>query len=515
MAPAISFDATTKRGVLERCASSDAPQILRVTCDRPAADAVKVVEIAVGGGELIGVRAGRWEGTDALLWVALATGGRVEIEPAPKIAPRPTKSFDEAYAEAELAGRALEDHLGPLGGIGAVVVADLDRLSEQLASIPDAANAVLRAVDGKRTVAGIAFAVGFEPALTARILSRLSDMGVLRVGEDPDPLLPAPSRPGITSDAIPPTASHWEPPAEGWGETSALPGEEELEAEEEIAGWLSAEDAPPPLLSDDAFTNAFAAVDPTKVVAEEIAHDAETPRPIEPEDPTPRPAARVRERMPISTRRPEPAGAPDDDDEVMRDAGVGGGGMSPGVLVAVGAMLLIGLVLIFSRSSGPDAPPDAGVAPPPPPPPVVTTTTATVATATITESPDGQRPTIAGPDAPEDVKRAERLLDAGRYREAGELLSQLRRSRPDDAAVFVLSGQVYVDTGRLGPANSMADRAIAIDSRSYRAWVLKGSVEQFRGRKSQAIKAYERAMKLGPNHPMAPEIESVLSELRR
>ena len=54
-----------------------------------------------------------------------------------------------------------------------------------------------------------------------------------------------------------------------------------------------------------------------------------------------------------------------------------------------------------------------------------------------------------------------------------------------------------------------------IDSRTYRAWVLLGSVQQFRGRKSEAIAAYERAMKLGPNHPMASEIESVLLELRR
>ena len=112
--------------------------------------------------------------------------------------------------------------------------------------------------------------------------------------------------------------------------------------------------------------------------------------------------------MPVSTRRP--ARVEHDDDDVLRQAGIGSTGPSPVMLIVIGAVVLIALVFIFSSTETPPAPRDAGVPPPPPPPPVVTTTTATTATATITEAPDGRRPTIAGPDAPEDVKRAERLL---------------------------------------------------------------------------------------------------------
>ncbi len=552
MSRPVPFDAQSKRGLFERCAQIERPQIVRIVPTDAVADAAPIIELYTEKDTLVLARTQVWTGTDALLWAAIVETGTIEVVSLPKPIDGQRVDFAEAYGEADLAARAYVDLVAPLGGIGAVLTTRSERLAEMIGNIPDAANAVLKYVDGDTSVAGITRQAGYACALTARILRRLGDMGVV---ERHDPLLPAPSQPAAP-------ASAWSPPERGWGDASALPNEDEDATDQGLGEWMAEEPAPPPLLSDDAFSSAYAASDPRAQapgepppaaprttppraeahasITKEIVSDASEaptpppvaaasplaspPSPAYPDDPAPLEgqapepsappmrsdsSARVRAKVPITTRRPGPA---DEDEAVLREAGVGGGSNSSIWLVGAVALVVIGAVIWGMRSDEPPA-----IPPPPPPPPLVvsTTTTSSVATATVAESSDATRATIAAPDAPEDVKRAERLLDAGRYREAGRLLDQLRDSRPDDASVFVLSGQVYVDTGRLGPARDMADRALAIDARSYRAWVLKGSAEQFLGRNENAIRAYERARELGPNHPMAPEIDSVIEQLRR
>lgn len=555
MAQTVTFDADAKRGLLERCATSERPLMVRVRPTDLAADAAEVIELYVHAGDLYVVRTRAWTGVDAMLWVALTRTGTLEVITLPAPIKGASRAFGDAYDEAEVAARAYLDLVAPLGGIGARLVANAARLAEVIGNIPDAANGVLKLLDETRTIAAVTQAAGHECALTARILRRLFDLGVV---ERHDPLLPAPTRKSDKpSRAVRPVPSQWAPPAEGWGESSELPSTEEVE-DEEVGGWLAAEDAPPPLLSDDAFTDAFAAMDPTNPASEPSAAQADrspssssaplvaratgdvppsrssTARPeprgsvdvppsrtssaphddaIAPDDPTPEPVvpidpthpARMRAKVPLTTRRPGPA-----DEDVFREAGVGDS-KTPIVVLAIAALLIVAVVWSLRGDDEEVMPPrDAGVAPPPA---LVVSTTTTATTAEAFD--DTSRATIAAPDAPEDVKRAERLLDAGRYREAGALLEQLRTSRPDDAAVFILSGQVYVDSGRLAPAQTMADRALELEPNSYRAWVLLGSIAQFRGNSAEAIRAYERAAKLGPNHPMAPEIDSVVEQLRR
>lgn len=528
MSRPVPFDAESKRGLFERCAQLERPQIVRIVPADIAADAAPVIELYTENDQLVLARSQAWTGTDALLWAAIVKTGHVEVIALPKSVEGERVPFAEAYGEAELAAVAYLDLVAPLGGIAAILTTRAERLAESIGNIPDAANAVLKLVDGHTNIASITRLAGYPCALTARILRRLGDVGVV---ERHDPLLPAPSQPAAPAS--------WTPPEEGWGESPALPAPDEDATDEGSLGdWMSAEQAPPPLLSDDAFSSAYAAAESRgarDTITREIVSDASeapTPPPLAAHPPSPaydddpapleghaheptsappmRPdsSARVRAHVPLTTRRPQPV---DEDDAVMREAGVGGGGNGPLWLVGAVALVIVGALLWNRRSEDPP------VEPPPPPPPLIvsTTTTSSVATSTVPESSDATRSTIAAPDAPEDVKRAERLLDAGRYREAGRLLDQLRESRPSDASVFVLSGQVYVDTGRLTPARDMADRALAIDPRSYRAWVLKGSAEQFLGRHEPAIEAYERARQLGPNHPMAPEIDSVIEQLRR
>lgn len=223
----------------------------------------------------------------------------------------------------------------------------------------------------------------------------------------------------------------------------------------------------------------------------------------------------IRQTVPLTTQRPGPS----DEDALFREAGVGGGsrGWVIGGIVLVAVLAAIFGIRGDQNPSGPDG---GEVVIPVPTSTVATATisTSTVATATVSDelpSPDGMRATVAAPDAPEMVRSAEALIESERYAEADRLLKRLRRTRPDDPAVLILSGMVYVDTNRLQAAGRMADEALALDRRSFRAWVLKGSVLQFQRRDLQAVDAYERALKLGPDHPMSGQLRAVVASLQR
>lgn len=289
-----------------------------------------------------------------------------------------------------------------------------------------------------------------------------------------------------------------------------LPSEdEEVEGEAavaEVQAWLGP-NASASLSTGEAFRSVF--------------YEEETPTPVgseAPRAPMPSSPSRTAVAPKIDAERIEgaldsfgrrvdaPAIADADDDALAKEAGVSRAPMLAVLLSVVGVAVA---VLIFAVGRDPAPPPPAP--PPPPPPPVVTATVAETSTR-APEIIDG-RPAIAGPDAPAEVKRAEQLLNRGAYRDAEQLLDELKKTFPSDPAVLTLAGQLYVDTRRLGPAGEAADAAIAADPKFYRAWVLKGSVAQFKGQAGAARTSYEKAIALEPQHPMTPEIQSVLASL--
>jgi tetratricopeptide (TPR) repeat protein len=193
------------------------------------------------------------------------------------------------------------------------------------------------------------------------------------------------------------------------------------------------------------------------------------------------------------------------------------------LFVALAVFIVVALFMAFARSPSDRETVkahDAGVAEVEPPPIAIVATATLTKTETVAAEPMAEplhlkeMPPIAGPDAPEDVKEAERLLNAQRYPDAAKLLSQLRSSRPNDPAVWVLSGQLHVDSkGRLDLASEAANRALAIDPKFYRAWVLKGSVLQFLGKQKPAADAYRKAIQLEPEHPMSAELKTILEHM--
>lgn len=522
VAGTLEFDAAHSRSVLQALVARGEPLRLQVTLRGAATVLADRAVLQVAEGRVHLARTSDRSGVDALVRILLADGGTIEVinDPPPgNVANAP--AFEAIFAEAERRAQQLTAPIAPVGGLGAVLRADLDQLVAHLRQVPEAANRVMRLADGRRSVAQLLSSSPYDEVLTARIIGKLHAVGVF-VNVAGAPAAPTVSEFGPTVDS----PGQWLMPDRGWGETAELPGEDDLEVEgPEVSGdishWLAAEVIPPPLLSDDAFSQAFvsgpqaaAAEAPAAGVAVAAAPVVASPDGLAGESSSPSISA-----TPV-------LGAPHAEAADEADFAAAGVGSGPNPQL-IAALLLLGALIVGAvfvlGGRGPSVEPlgvDAG------PASVLTATTATstVAEPPLTDEPepdlvgpaeDALRRTIASPDAPSDVREAESLWESGQYDDAGRLLRRLRRTRSRDSTVFILSGQVYVDTGKLDRANQMANRALALNRRSFRAWVLKGSVQQFQRKTRGALAAYRRALKLGPEHEMSDEIRAVVAQLER
>ncbi|MEL6190129.1 MAG: tetratricopeptide repeat protein, partial [Myxococcota bacterium] len=111
------------------------------------------------------------------------------------------------------------------------------------------------------------------------------------------------------------------------------------------------------------------------------------------------------------------------------------------------------------------------------------------------------------------LERAAALIEAGDAEAAEEILIDLRKSSPGKAEVWRLSAQAAVDLGRYREGVQRAQRAIARAPRRFESWVAKGSALQFDGRIREAIRSYERALKVDAEHPRSEEVRTVITKL--
>ncbi|MBK6684840.1 MAG: hypothetical protein IPG45_10230 [Deltaproteobacteria bacterium] len=487
-------------GQLFELLAERAPQRIRARLEDPVRAFGDAVLLRTVEGRLLDARIGRLEGPAALTVLALAEAVTFEVGPEQPSSSRVGPSFRALWTDARSHAAQVTELLEPLGGLEAHPRSTGARAS----GLPEAALEILALVDGRRTGAAILAASPHDFLLTARILVRLFEVEALVV-------------PPLPVEATPVNPPSFVPPTSGWGQSSLLPSEdEEVEGEAavaEVQAWLGP-NASASLSTGEAFRSVFYEEEtPTPVGIEPPrapiprAPSASSSAPPNPIPARPPGVERTEGALDGFGRRVEAPSIPDADDEALaKEAGVSQAPLLVVLLAVVGIAIA---ALIFALGREPPPPPPAP--PPPPPPPVVTATVAKTSTR-APEIIDG-RPAIAGPDAPVEVKRAEQLLNRGAYREAEQLLDELKKTFPSDPAVLTLAGQLYVDTRRLGPAGEAADAALAADPKFYRAWVLKGSVAQFKGQAGAARTSYQKAIALEPQHPMSPEIQSVLASL--
>ncbi len=515
MAGTIDFVAANVRSVLQSLVARRDPLRLQVTLRGPVIALSERAVVCVADGRVHLVRTADRFGVDAMTRILLADGGSIEVLAESSSARSVTApTLETLLAEGEARAQQIRTPLAPLGGLVGVLCADPDQRAAQTRSIPDAADQVMRLADGRRFVAQLLADSPYDEVLTARILAKLYAVGILVAVE--------PSRAAAVAMVAPSqaegTSDEWVMPTRGWGDTAELPGEDDLEVEGpevtgDISGWLSTGSAPPPLMSDDAFAKAFV---------------SEGSEPTGPTFLSPRAAAVALEQGFVPEERSEDllhtalgdSEAPTDAVGLV-DRPKGPRSRLVAAVVLVLIVMLGGLLAtgagFFDQEATVDKKPDGSdavmmapemLAPEP-------DLTDEPESDLVGPAPDALRRTIAPRDAPAAVRDAEALWEARQYGEAARVLQRLRRTRKNDSSVFVLSGMVFVDTGRLDLANAMANRALQLNRRSFRAWVLKGSVQQFKDRPRRALAAYRRALKLGPDHAMSDELRAVIEQLEQ
>jgi len=120
---------------------------------------------------------------ETIRWLQLGYWSpRLELRVTPVETSSEGADLDALWSEAVRRCAEMEGPLGRLGGPMSVLVADLDRLTQQLDTWPPEVSPILRLVDGVRPVLSVAARAEFAPNVVVRILARLVDSGVLMIG---------------------------------------------------------------------------------------------------------------------------------------------------------------------------------------------------------------------------------------------------------------------------------------------------------------------------------------------
>lgn len=539
MGEVFSFGAEERASLLERLSQRERPSWLRIVLHGDARALAGEIGLRVWQGRVVDGTPAQLTVPRLLVRMAFARAGRVEVRPdeGPEPDLRTALPIRRALLEAEQAARALEALLAPLGGPTVVVVTRPDRVVRAAAQLGRVALEIAnQLLDQPRTV-GEVLARGADDVATARALDQLRDLGVLEVsvsqaeGSIPPPVTSGASgRPGVRSR--PPTLRSRAPKRARVLEVPEPADDDEAELElvlSEAPEMRARERSPAPpvepisVVTHAARVPASPAADSGETITVNIADtrraEAAAARRVEaaaaPEPPQDARARSARGAPDVDPRDPprrddRSAGRDVEDDEAEARS-------SPTPwLIALGIVVLLLAILWWwqrtPETPPPPPPPQAVVDPPPPsPPPPPPRPVTTVEPSAYSLS---RPPPLAGPEADRRLREAERLIQAGRYDEAEAILAPLRESRAEDPLVWLLTGTLEIERGRFGEAAAAIDRAITIDPKSYRGYILRGSIQQFQGSGRAAVQSYRAALGISPAHPMSPELREVTDRLQ-
>lgn len=539
MSEVFSFTSANRAALIEELASRDMPLRLRVVPHGPARHLSREVVLRVCSGRLVAIAAPDLPASRALLRVALADSGRIEVS-TDEPPPAPLGSFPairRLYADAETAARALASVLQPFGGLGSIVTAKSDGVMRAASHLSRPALELGRMlIDVPRRVADVLSSLAQDDLQTARLLDQLRDAGALDVtapssGESgvrarpTERAAPSSARPRGTRRSLPPAMR---PSRRASGSLRpSSPPQQKLEVPE-----LAEDEAPRDALSAEAWAQVgkppAPEIERVSAVDDQIRSPSRgrfAPSPqrsdFGPRN-DPGPARGDAGAIPPREERREASRGPrrdvvEEELAAMRAAGVGDSNRTVWTIAAAIAIVALAIGLYLGRRQ-----PEPQKLPPIEVPivevPVKTTTTTTIAKPIAPPKEEyslSRPPPIAGPDADRRLREAEAMINAGDYEGAEEILSEMRKTNPDDATVWLLSCHLETERGNFSKALEYIDRALQIAPRNYRAHVLKGSVFQFQGRIENAIASYKRALSIDPKHVMSSELKEVAERLER
>ncbi len=428
---------------------ADRDGIFEVRLDPPASAFAERFALAFLGGRVAVVPRGGPSVERALAWMAISTGGsavRLGEPPARLVSASP---LVPALAEAERVAVRVLEAAESVGGLSAVLRPRPEGW-DPAPPLPEAAAALLRRVDGARTVAAVLAGSKLPPELAAEVL-----FGLVR-----DRFVAAPQRPlphravrsGLATTAV---RSHPAPAAD------VEPArEEDLDRELLAAAGLG----------------------------------------IVP--------WRTGRGRPAYVDRTGDEDAPFEGGARRRWAwGVGGAALLGFFLFAAGPF-------VCGPKPPPPPVEVAAAEEPPPPLEVAPEIAPSEPEPKPVEVKVRRRPGPVRPKGPgAELDRAEALLEAGEPEPAEAILAELRPQWPRIPRLLRLSAQAAIDLRQQEEALGHAKRALSLAPRSFETHVVYGSALQFAGQRREAAAAYRRALELDEAHPRADELRAVLRAL--
>jgi hypothetical protein len=116
-------------------------------------------------------------------------------------------------------------------------------------------------------------------------------------------------------------------------------------------------------------------------------------------------------------------------------------------------------------------------------------------------------------DFPHQLATCRTQFLRSRYRDAAASCAAALEANPSSADALTMMAHVELNRGRLGRANELAQKAIAIDPNQADAYVIIGGVHQDSGRNAEAKVAYRRYLQLAPHGRYADELRSIVGSL--
>jgi tetratricopeptide (TPR) repeat protein len=111
----------------------------------------------------------------------------------------------------------------------------------------------------------------------------------------------------------------------------------------------------------------------------------------------------------------------------------------------------------------------------------------------------------------ENLIEAQRLYDAGRYRQARSLLEQVLTNEPKSVAAWTLLGLVRYDSGDVPGAREAANKVLELEPTNAQVQVLLATLFFEEGRHQEGRAALKRYLELEPEGPFAEEARALLA----
>lgn len=96
------------------------------------------------------------------------------------------------------------------------------------------------------------------------------------------------------------------------------------------------------------------------------------------------------------------------------------------------------------------------------------------------------------------IQKAHALVNLGKIDEAESVLDIADKTIPENANILKMQANLFIRTGSYNSGLEKINRVVMITPKDDEAWSLKGAVHAYLNEKDNAVKAFEKAVKLNP-----------------